>query len=476
MSGEVLDLIERLIDRFEASEARAAVLVGYERYLLGGAGAAAARRARAAGDEAVHRALRRGDAARVPLRAADRRRHQRARHRRRLRAGAAVRLARDGRRARGAHRAQRDAARHRAAVVGAGAAQAGGAAGVAGADRLRGRLFAPAEALALGLVHELSPGGELEARATARARALATVPSTAVAQVKLGLRRRGARDDRAPRRRGDRALARHLVLAGGARAPAGGGGQAASLMAMDVARIDGRAPTLVFLHEGLGSRSAWRDFPGALARATGRAAIVCSRAGYGRSPLRPRAVAGRASCTTRRARCRRCSPTRATTPSSSDTPTARRSRCSTRPTQPRARARPRGAARVRRGQDGGVDRGVARACRGAASTRLGRHHDDARATFDALERACGSIRRFARWNIEACLPRVRAPTLVIQGEDDEYGTVAQVDAVAPPARRPVRDAAVARVRPRAAPRSAGAHARRDGRLHRRVRADSSRDP
>ena len=38
-------------------------------------------------------------------------------------------------------------------------------------------------------MHELCAAGELEARATARAHALAAVPSTAVAQVKLGLRR-----------------------------------------------------------------------------------------------------------------------------------------------------------------------------------------------------------------------------------------------------------------------------------------------
>lgn len=54
---------------------------------------------------------------------------------------------------------------------------------------MEGRLFAPAEALALGLVHELAPARELESRARAKAQALAAVPSTAVAQVKLGLRR-----------------------------------------------------------------------------------------------------------------------------------------------------------------------------------------------------------------------------------------------------------------------------------------------
>ncbi len=44
------------------------------------------------------------------------------------------------------------------------------------------------------------------------------------------------------------------------------------------------APTLVFLHEGLGSLSMWRDFPRRLADATGCGALVYSRAGYGWSP------------------------------------------------------------------------------------------------------------------------------------------------------------------------------------------------
>jgi pimeloyl-ACP methyl ester carboxylesterase len=51
-------------------------------------------------------------------------------------------------------------------------------------------------------------------------------------------------------------------------------------------------PTLVFLHEGLGSVSMWRDFPARVARATGCSAIVFSRRGYGNSePLtEPRTV------------------------------------------------------------------------------------------------------------------------------------------------------------------------------------------
>ena len=43
------------------------------------------------------------------------------------------------------------------------------------------------------------------------------------------------------------------------------------------------APTLVFLHEGLGCVALWRDFPVKLAAATGCGALVYSRLGYGNS-------------------------------------------------------------------------------------------------------------------------------------------------------------------------------------------------
>jgi pimeloyl-ACP methyl ester carboxylesterase len=43
------------------------------------------------------------------------------------------------------------------------------------------------------------------------------------------------------------------------------------------------APAMIFLHEGLGSISMWRDFPQRLADATGCEAILYSRHGYGQS-------------------------------------------------------------------------------------------------------------------------------------------------------------------------------------------------
>src|SRR5438132_5328893 len=47
-------------------------------------------------------------------------------------------------------------------------------------------------------------------------------------------------------------------------------------------------PVIVFLHEGLGSRSMWRDFPRRLCEAAGARGLVYSRPGFGRSTPRPR--------------------------------------------------------------------------------------------------------------------------------------------------------------------------------------------
>jgi enoyl-CoA hydratase len=54
---------------------------------------------------------------------------------------------------------------------------------------MEGTLFAPGDALAIGLVHERVPAGDLLARATAKAKVFTALPPAAVAQVKHALRR-----------------------------------------------------------------------------------------------------------------------------------------------------------------------------------------------------------------------------------------------------------------------------------------------
>ena len=197
-------------------------------------------------------------------------------------------------------------------------------------------------------------------------------------------------------------------------------------MALESVRIDGAAPTLVFLHEGLGSLSAWRDFPERVARATGRAAVIFSRAGYGRSPMRPApwpvgfmheeavalvdVLAGEGE-----------PPILV---GHSDGASIALLYAAAHPVRALVLLAPHVFVE---------DKTVASiaALRGLPElvARLARHHADARATFDAWS-GVWLDPAFRAWNIESCLPSVRAPALVIQGADDEYGTVAQVDAVA----------------------------------------------
>jgi pimeloyl-ACP methyl ester carboxylesterase len=56
---------------------------------------------------------------------------------------------------------------------------------------------------------------------------------------------------------------------------------------LDIVDLPGAEPALVLLHEGLGCVALWRRFPRDLHEATGRRVVVFSRAGYGHSGLAP---------------------------------------------------------------------------------------------------------------------------------------------------------------------------------------------
>jgi pimeloyl-ACP methyl ester carboxylesterase len=68
--------------------------------------------------------------------------------------------------------------------------------------------------------------------------------------------------------------------------------------------------------------------------------------------------------------------------------------------------------------------------------RLARHHADVDVAFRGWNDVWLSP-EFAAWDITSSLPSVTCPTLVIQEEDDSYGTLAQLDAIEAGAGGPV---------------------------------------
>ena len=189
-------------------------------------------------------------------------------------------------------------------------------------------------------------------------------------------------------------------------------------------------PTLVLLHEGLGSVAMWRDFPGRLAHATGCNALVYSRHGYGRSdPLTaPRAVRYMhdealvdAAGAARSARDRAADPRR-----------PQRRRLDRADPCRRAAIRPVAAVVTLAAHVLVEDISVSSiaAAKVAWETtdlraKLARYHAD----VDSAFRGWNDIwlhPDFRAWNIEEYLPRIDCPVLAIQGEDDEYGTMEQM--------------------------------------------------
>ena len=189
-------------------------------------------------------------------------------------------------------------------------------------------------------------------------------------------------------------------------------------------------PTLVFLHEGLGSIRQWRDFPQQVAQATGCRALVYSRYGYGQSEVLQEAKAGvrfmhREGLEALPALLAASKIENPVLVGHSDGASI---------------------ALIYAGSPGHPVRGVAvmaphvfvepicvesirKASVAFATTalaqRLGKYHRDPVKTFRLWADAWLDP-EFLAWNIEEYLPGIACPVLAIQGRDDEYGTMEQL--------------------------------------------------
>ena len=208
---------------------------------------------------------------------------------------------------------------------------------------------------------------------------------------------------------------------------------------LDVARhsleyewIDGGEPTLVFLHEGLGSIRQWRDFPGQVASATGRRALLYNRYGYGNSDVlaEPRVTVrfmhdeALVALPGLLAQLKIDSPV--LVGHSDGASIALIYAGAGHPALGLALMAPHVFV-----EDMGI-RSIERVRQQFETTdlpqRLGRYHRDARRTFYLWNDAWLDP-QFRHWNIEEYLPSVAVPVLAIQGVDDEYGTMAQLKSI-----------------------------------------------
>ena len=203
-------------------------------------------------------------------------------------------------------------------------------------------------------------------------------------------------------------------------------------VALDVEHTPGPGPALVFLHEGLGSIALWRSFPDDVRRAAGgRELLVYSRQGYGHSAPasgpRPVSYMHDEAEEVLPALLGLVGLERPILVGHSDGASIALLYA--------------GAGRSVRAlvllaphvfvEDRSIE-GIEAARRayreGDLATRLARHHDDPDATFRGWNDVWLSP-EFRSWNIEDRLPAVTCPVLLVQGDADPYGSVAQLDAI-----------------------------------------------
>jgi pimeloyl-ACP methyl ester carboxylesterase len=193
-------------------------------------------------------------------------------------------------------------------------------------------------------------------------------------------------------------------------------------------------PTIVMLHEGLGSVSTWRDFPTLLAARTGAEVLVYSRYGYGRSAVRQDAFGvdymhiaalvelpefltaleikrpilfGHSDGASIALICGGVHPTKISG-IIVEAPHVFAEEISVN-----------SIAAIRESYESSD----------ALRNLLSRHHADPDASFYGWN-TVWQLPIFRDWNIEEYLPEIRCPILVLQGVDDEYGTMDQVDRIA----------------------------------------------
>ncbi len=200
-----------------------------------------------------------------------------------------------------------------------------------------------------------------------------------------------------------------------------------------------QSPTLVLLHEGLGCVRLWRDFPAALSQATGCGVLAFSRAGYGQSdpvtlPRQLNYMTTEASVVLPEV-LDALDIERAVLIGHSDGATITAiyagamddsSLAGVVLIAPHFFTEKTGLAEI------------AKACVAYETEglreRLGKYHRDPDNAFYGWNNAWLDP-EFEAWNVAVVLDEISVPAFVIQGRDDPYGTLAQIESVVHRVRR-----------------------------------------
>ncbi|HVO16267.1 MAG TPA: alpha/beta hydrolase [Alphaproteobacteria bacterium] len=202
-----------------------------------------------------------------------------------------------------------------------------------------------------------------------------------------------------------------------------------------------REPTLVFLHHGLGSVSTWGDLPDRLAAATECGALVYSRQGYGHSDPVAKRDARYLHDEALVVLPEVLAATGVREPilvGHSDGASIALLYAGLAPDKRRVRAVVSMAAHViyERLSLASMRKAKQDFAAGKLRAALARHHDDVDGAFRGWANLWDD-ESLLSWSIVDCLAGIEAPTLVIQGTGDEYGTLRQVDLICAGVKGPV---------------------------------------
>ncbi len=192
-------------------------------------------------------------------------------------------------------------------------------------------------------------------------------------------------------------------------------------------------PWMVFLHEGLGCISLWKEYPEKLARRAGCRALIYSRRGYGRSD----ALAGRREPGFMHDEALQVLPKllahfsieRPVLVGHSDGASIALIYAARHANNVAGLALMAPHVFVEAISQQSIARIAEVYERDDLRKRLARHHTHVDDAFLGWARIWLDP-RFRTWSLGAECQALQAPLLLIQGEDDEYGTLAQLDAIA----------------------------------------------